>query len=120
MFRIDKAFGWLLLTGLLVNAGCKGEENNNDEVLILALSQLAAPTTSLPDLPQPASDSVLLIVDGTSEILLSKRDCNEPNGIIFDKQAMPPFEPVFNLHQVDFSKNSGVFIEAIDNSYYNP
>ncbi|TGK33846.1 hypothetical protein EHQ12_14280 [Leptospira gomenensis] len=114
MFRIENPIGRLLLVCLLANTGCQGEDQKNDEVLALVLSQqLVAPATEMPDLPQPTLDTVLLIVDGNQETLAEKRDCSDgPDGIAFDKLAAPPFVPVFNLHQVDFLQNTGVFLEA--------
>ncbi|TGL60463.1 hypothetical protein [Leptospira sarikeiensis] len=90
---------------------CAEEKKNDLAVLSIVFSKHGS-LGEIKEIPQPTLDTVTLILDDTSIELLNQEECKTGNlGIIVSKDA-GSVTPILNIHLIDMSKNSGIFLET--------
>ncbi|WP_367898468.1 hypothetical protein AB3N61_03270 [Leptospira sp. WS58.C1] len=111
MFRIYKIHFSILFIFTFVLVNCS-EEKKNDQSLFAIAALQAGPGGLIGGLAEPALGTATLVLDSDSFNLLNQEECQDGNiGVIISKDTGPTL-PILNIHMIDMSKNSGIFLEA--------
>lgn len=92
---------------------CQEKEKKDSDLLLLAVPQGGQEGSPSVDLPEPALDTATLVLDQNPITLSNAEECVSGNlGLIFSKDIGSTNPPVLNIHLIDMSKDSGIFLES--------
>ncbi|MEI1276730.1 hypothetical protein V6Z05_00240 [Leptospira venezuelensis] len=111
MFKIFKIHFSLLLIFTFALISCGEEKKNDQSLLSIALLQSDSGVI-IEGLAEPNLGTAVLVLNSDSFDLLNQEECTDGGiGIIISRNA-GPITPILNIHEVDMSKNFGIFLEA--------
>lgn len=112
MFKIYKIHFSLLLIFACVLISCSEEKKNDQSLLSIAVLQTSPGGGIIGGIAEPNLGTAILVLNSDTFELLNQEECTDGGiGIIISRNA-GPITPILNIHQVDMSKNSGIFLEA--------
>lgn len=111
MFKINKVYFSFLLIVAFVLISCSEEKKNDQSLLSIAILQ-AGPGGLIGGLAEPSLGTATLALDSDTLNLLNQEECTSGNLGIIISHDVGPTTPILNVHAVDMSKSSGIFLEA--------
>ncbi|MBM9500541.1 hypothetical protein JWG44_09805 [Leptospira sp. 201903071] len=98
-----------VLIGLSVGVANCEEEKKNDNTALVALVAAATAGPAQPvDLPQPAINTAIMKLGEQAFVLTDLQICRTGVGGVIISQTVATPLPVLNIHNIDFSKTSGI------------
>lgn len=111
MFKTYKVYFSLLFVFAFALISCSEEKKNDQSLLSIAVLQ-AGSGGLISGLAEPSEGTATLVLDADRFDLLNQEGCQDGvMGIIISRDA-GPVTPILNIHEVDMSKNSGIFLEV--------